>query len=282
MPKIHIVTDSTLDLEEHQIEKYGIHVVPLSVTVGGKTYVDRVEIDSASFIDKMKEADELPKSSQPSPGTFKELYDRLGEDGSEVISIHMASKLSGTYDSARQAAGMSEASVTVVDSEYISTALGFQVVEAARLAEQGASMEEITAKVQKVKENTRLYIMVDTLENLVKGGRIGRGRAFVGSLLKIKPLAVLDGGEYTPAAKVRTHSQMIKWMTDTLREEAGAGIVKGAGIAHAGALQLSERLAESVKQVRDIPVSIIGTTPIISTHTGPGALAFMFYTEEEE
>ncbi|WP_444685848.1 DegV family protein [Alkalicoccus luteus] len=281
MTKVKIVTDSTVDLPADEMKTLSVTVVPLTVTIDGKSYQDGVDITAKEFLQKLKQSDDIPKSSQPAAGEFKRIYDELGADGSEVISIHMSSGMSGTYQSAVQAAEMTNTTVHTVDSAFISIALSFQVKEAAELAEKENGVEEILDRLEQVRKRTSLYIMVDTLEYLVKGGRIGRGRALVGSLLKIKPIASLQDGVYTPVSKVRTYSQMIKQMKQQLEQDCQHASIKGIGIAQAGAEKLAGDLKQSLSGL-DVPKSfpIVDTTPIISTHTGPGALALMYYTEE--
>jgi DegV family protein with EDD domain len=280
MSKIKIVTDSTMDMTIEQADKLGVVIVPLSVTINGETYLDRVEIQPAEFMETMKSIEELPKSSQPSAGTFLEVYDRLGEEGYEVISIHMTGKMSGTVRSAQSAAQMTKTKVTVVDSEFISIALQFQVREAAEMAKQGKSSEEILNRLDFVRQNSRLYIMIDTLENMVKGGRIGKGKAFIGSLLNIKPIASLEGAEYNPVAKVRSHSQVVKWMAKQFAEDIKGKSVKGVGIVHADAHGLATKVKDAIIELTGCQdISIDYTGPTISTHTGPGTIALMYYTE---
>jgi DegV family protein with EDD domain len=280
MSKIKIVTDSTMDMPIEMAEKLGIVVVPLSVTINGETYLDRVEIQPAEFIETMKNLEELPKSSQPSTGTFLEIYDRLGEEGYEVLSIHMTGKMSGTVRSAESAAQMTNTKVTVIDSLFISLALQFQVREAAKMAKQGKSFEEIISRLEKVREHTKLYIMIDTLENMVKGGRIGKGKAFIGSLLNIKPIASLEGAEYNPVTKVRSHSQVVKFLAKQFAEDVKGKTILGAGIVHAEAYELSAKLKAAITDLtgyKDILIDYTG--PTISTHTGPGTIALMYYFE---
>jgi DegV family protein with EDD domain len=280
MSKIKIVTDSTMDMSKEMADQLGIVIVPLSVTINGETYLDRVEIQPAEFIETMKSLDELPKSSQPSTGTFLEVYDRLGEEGYEVISIHMTGKMSGTVRSAESAAQMTQTKVTVIDSEFISIALQFQVKEAAEMSKQGKSLEEILNRLDKVRTRTKLYIMVDTLENMVKGGRIGKGKAFIGSLLNIKPIASLEGAEYNPVAKVRSHSQVVKYMAKQFGEDVKGKTIRGAGLVHAEAHDLAAKVKESIIDLTGYQdISIDYTGPTISTHTGPGAIALMYYTD---
>ncbi|MGG1674689.1 DegV family protein [Neobacillus sp. NRS-1170] len=280
MSKIKIVTDSTLDISKETAEQLGVVIVPLSITINGETYLDRVDLDPAEFIENMSAANELPKSSQPSAGSFLEVYDRLGQEGYEILSIHMTGKMSGTVRSAESAAQMSESKVTVVDSKFISKALAFQVKEAAEMAKQGKSMEEILDRLESIRDHTKLYIMVDTLENLVKGGRIGKGKAFIGSLLNIKPIASLEGAEYTPVTKVRSHSQVVKFMVKQFAEDVKGKTIRGVGIAHAEAHELAVKIKESIMELTGLQdIEIDYTGPIVSTHTGPGALALMYYVD---
>jgi DegV family protein with EDD domain len=279
MRKIHIVTDSTSDLRPDVIEKYNLHVVPLNIQIGEKSFLDRVDLQPQEFLEMMENAPELPKSSQPAPGIFKELYDRLGSDGGQVLSIHMTGGMSGTVESARTAAQLTDTDVTVIDSRYISYALAFQVIEAAQMAQQGKKMEEIVARVNKVRENTKLYVVVDTLENLVKGGRIGKGRAMIGSFLKIKPIASLDGGEYTPVSKARSYKQVVSYLMDDFLERTAGKTVKGVGIVHADGEAMAQPLREKIQESGFKDINYDYTTPVISTHTGIGAIGFMFYAE---
>ncbi|NUK30376.1 DegV family protein [Parageobacillus sp. VR-IP] len=280
MKNVKIVTDSTVDLSKEVLEEHGIEVVPLHFTIDGETLIDRVTITPDEFMKKMKAAKELPKSSQPSAGEFLCAYDRLGEDGSEVLSIHMSGELSGTVRSAQHAANMSKANVTVVDSQFISCALGFQVLEAAQLAKEGKSVADIVSRLQIVRRHTRLYVMLDTLENLVKGGRVGRGKALVGSLLNIKPIAALDDGMYTPITNVRSYSQAVKYLTNQLISDIANKTVRRVAIAHSDALALAERLKQSIiGAIGYQRLDIVQTTPVISIHTGAGAVGLMYYTD---
>ncbi|QDY46660.1 DegV family protein [Planococcus glaciei] len=279
MPKIHIVTDSTSELNPEAIKQYDLHVVPLNIQIGGKTYLDRVDLEPKAFLELMENSPELPKSSQPAPGVFKELYDRLGQNGDQVLSIHMTGGMSGTVESARTAAELTDTDVTVVDSRYISHALAFQVLEAADMAREGKAMEEIVARLDQVREKTKLYVILDTLDNMVKGGRIGKGRALVGSFLKIKPIASLDGGEYTPVAKARSYKQVVQYLMNDFKERTQGKQVKGIGIAHAEGFNMANPLIQELEAAGFTDIKMDYTTPVISTHTGVGAFAFMFYTE---
>lgn len=280
MTKVKIVTDSTADLSEELVKELGIEVVPLSITIDGETFLDKVDITQKEFLARMKQSVELPKSSQPAVGHFVELYDQLGSDGSEIISIHMTGGMSGTVTSAENAANISESNVTVIDSMYISRALAFQVVEAAKMAKAGQTKEQIVKRINEIRENSTLFVTVDTLENLVKGGRIGKGKAFIGSLLNIKPIASLQDGVYTPVSKVRSHAQIVKYLSKKFAEDVSNKTIKGVAIAQVDALELATNLKEAIKKLTGYEnVDIVETTPVISTHTGPGAIGFMYYAE---
>ncbi|WP_332650124.1 DegV family protein [Lysinibacillus sp. 54212] len=280
MGRIHIVTDSTCDLTKEEIGKHEIHVVPLTIQIDGNTYIDGVDIEPASFIEKMKTASQLPKSSQPAPGVFKELYDELGKNGDRIISIHMTGGMSGTVQSARQAADMTDSHVTVVDSRYIAWALAFQLREAVRLRDEGATVEEIVARLDEVRKNTRLFVVLDTLENMVKGGRIGKGKAVVSSLLNIKPIGHLDIGEVTIAAKPRSYKQVVKFLMNEFQEDTAGKTIKAVGISHANSMDtMGNSMIQLVKEAGFNSIEIAYTSPVICTHTGEGALGFMYFAE---
>lgn len=224
----------------------------------------------------MREAEELPKTSQPSLGELIETYEELGKDGSQILSIHMTAGMSGTYKAASIAAEQADADVTVVDSTFIANALGFQVIEAATMASEGKSMDEILERLDHVRKNSKIFVVVSTLENLLKGGRIGRGKAFIGSLLKLKPIAALEDGVYTPVTKVRTQNQVVQTLMNHFKQDTEGKIVKGVSISHANGLELAHKLREKLSEHK---VSIQSTTPVISTHTGEGAIGFMYYTD---
>lgn len=280
MKKLKIVTDSTVDLNKDLLKEFEIEIVPLTLYIKGETYIDGVDITPEEFIKKMKESEELPKSSQPSAGEFLKVYDRLGEEGFDVVSIHMTGGMSGTVRSAQSAATMSKTNVTVIDSRFISKGLAFQVLEAARMAQNGKTAVEIVEALNTIRQQTKLFVVVDTLENLVKGGRIGKGRALIGSLLNIKPIASLDGGEYTPVAKVRSHSQVVKYLANEFANDVKGKTIKGVGLVHAEGAELASKLKAAINDRTGYDAfDIEATTPIISTHTGVGAIGFMYYFE---
>jgi len=278
--RIHIVTDSTCDLTKEEVAQHGIHIVPLTIQIDGQTYIDGVDLEPQSFLGLMKNAKNLPKSSQPAPGKFKELYDELGQNGDQIISIHMTGGMSGTVESARQAAQMTDADVTVIDSRFIAIGLAIQLREAIKMRDAGATVEEIVIRLEKVRENTYLYVIVDTLENLIKGGRIGKGTGFIGSLLNIKVIANLEGGVYNPVSKVRSHKQVVNYLFKQFQADTTGKTVKAVGISHAdGLITMGEPLKALIEETGFNDVEIAFTSPIISTHTGPGAIGFIYFAE---
>lgn len=280
MGKIHIVTDSSSDISREEAAKKDIHIVPLTLYIDGKIYVDGVDIHPEPFLDMMEQEKELPKSSQPAPGKFLELYEQLGKDGDEIISIHVAGKLSGTLESARQGAEMSSAQVRVFDSRFISSALAIQVREAVRLRDVGASVDEILKRLEVVRANTKMYVYLETLTNLVKGGRIGKGKALLGSLLDIKPIALLEDGEYLPVCKVRSYSQVVKFMYKEFIKHTKGKTVKAVSIAHAGGMKnVGAPLKELIEKSGFRQIEVTVTSPIISTHAGRGAIALVYFAE---
>ena len=282
MKKIHIVTDSTADLKKEDIERYALHIVPLTIQIDGETFVDGVDVSPETFLEKMASASEIPKSSQPAIGVFQQLYDSLGEDGSDIISIHMTGGMSGTVRTAQMAAEMSTANVTVIDSMYISHALSFQVLEAAKMAEAGETVEDIVDRLRVIRKETSLFVVVDKLDQMVKGGRIGKGRGLIGSLLNIKPIATLQDGVYTPVAQVRSHRQVVTHLLKVFAEETAGKIIRGVGISHANGLMMAEPLKKRIEEMGIPTVSLTYTTPIISTHIGEGAIGFMDYADRSE
>ncbi len=278
--RIHIVTDSTCDLTKEEVAQHGIHIVPLTIQIDDKTYIDGVDLEPQSFLGLMKNAKNLPKSSQPAPGKFKELYDELGKNGDQIISIHMTGGMSGTVESARQAAQMTDSDVTVIDSRFIAIGLAIQIREAIKMRDAGASVEEMVERLEKVRENTYLYVIVDTLENLIKGGRIGKGTGFIGSLLNIKVIANLEGGAYNPVSKVRSHKQVVNYLFKQFQADTAGKKVKAVGISHAeGLTTMGGPLKELIEETSFNEVEVVFTSPIISTHTGPGAIGFIYFAE---
>ena len=274
MTKIKIVTDSSVTIEPELVKQLDITVVPLSVMIDNVVYSDADLKEEGKFLQLMQEAKNLPKTSQPPVGVFAEVFEELSKDGSQILAIHMSHALSGTVEAARQGASLSTADVTVIDSSFTDQALKFQVVEAAKLAQEGKEMEEILTRVEAVKNNTELYIGVSTLENLVKGGRIGRVTGLLSSLLNIRVVMQMKDHELQPIVKGRGAKTFKKWLDEliaTLSERSVAEI----GISYSGSADWAKEMKESLQAYVEKPISVLETGSIIQTHTGENAWAIL-------
>ena len=274
MTKIKIVTDSSVTIEPELVKQLDITVVPLSVMIDNVVYSDADLKEEGKFLQLMQEAKNLPKTSQPPVGVFAEVFEELSKDGSQILAIHMSHALSGTVEAARQGASLSTADVTVIDSSFTDQALKFQVVEAAKLAQEGKELEEILTRVEAVKNNTELYIGVSTLENLVKGGRIGRVTGLLSSLLNIRVVMQMKDHELQPIVKGRGAKTFKKWLDEliaTLSERSVAEI----GISYSGSADWAKEMKESLQAYVEKPISVLETGSIIQTHTGENAWAIL-------
>ena len=273
MTKIKIVTDSSITIEPQIVEDLEITIVPLSVMVDGVVYSD-ADLKEGEFLRLMQSSKNLPKTSQPPVGVFAEVFERLGEHADKIISIHMSHALSGTVEAARQGATLSNVDVTVIDSSFTDQALKFQVVEAAKLAKAGADLEDILAKIEEVREKTELYIGVSTLENLVKGGRIGRVTGLLSSLLNIRVVMQMEQHELQPIVKGRGVKTFKKWVNDlavSLKDKK----VTEIGISYAGTAELANEMKQILQPCVEKTISVLETGSIIQTHTGENAWAIL-------
>lgn len=280
MTNVKIVTDSSCTMEKSLRDELNIHMMPLSIMVDGVVYPDDDHLPGEKFMDMMANAKALPKTSQPPIGEFVELYDRLGEDGSEVISIHMTKGLSGTVEAARQASNLSSSKVTVIDSDFTDQGLSFQVIQAAKLAQAGAGVPEILAEIERVKQNTKLYIGISTLDNLVKGGRISRTTGLLSNIFNMKVVMDFENTELIPVAKGRGVKTFNKWFDELKSELSKIPNVRQIGISHADGLEVANGFKEGLQAIfKDMDIPVLHTNPVIATHTGKNAFAIMYYTD---
>ena len=255
MTKIKIVTDSSVTIEPELVKQLDITIVPLSVMIDNVVYSDADLKEEGKFLQLMQESKNLPKTSQ-------------------ILAIHMSHALSGTVEAARQGASLSTADVTVIDSSFTDQALKFQVVEAAKLAQEGKDMETILAHVEDVKKHTELYIGVSTLENLVKGGRIGRVTGLLSSLLNIRVVMQMKDHELQPIVKGRGAKTFKKWL-DELTTSLSERSVAEIGISYSGNADWAKEMKESLQAYVEKPISVLETGSIIQTHTGENAWAIL-------
>lgn len=273
MANIKIVTDSSITIEPEVVEEYGITIVPLSVMVDGVLYSDS-ELGEGDFLRLMQSSKNLPKTSQPPVGVFAEIFEDLALDGSHIVSIHMSHALSGTVEAARQGATLSGADVTVIDSGFTDQAMKFQVVEAAKLAKEGADLDTVLARIEEVKEKTELYIGVSTLENLVKGGRIGRVTGLLSSLLNIRVVMEMKDHQLEPIVKGRGNKTFKKWL-DELVEKLSHSKVAEIGISYAGTPEWANEMKAQLQSLVEKAIPVLETGSIIQTHTGENAFAVL-------
>ncbi|OXM85846.1 DegV family protein [Paenibacillus rigui] len=277
MGQVRVVTDSTADIPVELQERLNIEIVPLKVHFGTETYSDGIDLSPQAFFAKLASFPSLPTTSQPSPVEFLDIYKKLAASSDAgIVSIHLSSGLSGTYQTAVLSSTMLEgkADLTVIDSKSASYGIGMLAVAAAEAAMAGKSKEEIVALVETMRREMRLYFLVDTLEYLQKGGRIGKAAALVGSLLNIKPiLSITDQGEVYSVDKVRGHKKAMGRIVEMLQADF-AGKPIHVTVAHADTLSAADELSGLLKQhfeVKSMQYTTIGS--VIGTHAGPGAVA---------
>lgn len=271
---IRIVTDSTCDLPAETLERLGISVVPLYINIGQRGYLDGIELSRQEFYTHLPDYPTHPTTGTPGPDAFQKVYDRLAAEGaSQVLSIHIAIRLSATVDVARMGAGMTHSlPVTVVDSRQLSLGTGFLVQAAAEAAAAGAGMPEILALLEDMIPRIRVAAALDTLEFLRRSGRMNSVVAGLGSLLQLKPILKMYNGEAS-SERVRTRDAALRRVLELLREKAP---YEQAGLVHANAPADAEafrRQAADLLPAGDVP--LVEITPVIGSHIGPGVVGFV-------
>ncbi|ABS75593.1 MULTISPECIES: DegV family protein [Bacillus] len=273
--KIAVVTDSTAYIPKEMREEHHIHMIPLQVVFGEKTFREETELDWRSFYKEVKNHDELPTTSQPSFGELIALYEELGKTYDAVISIHLSSGISGTYNSAASANTMVDhIKVYPFDSEISCLAQGFYALKAAQLIKDGVdSPEEIIKELEEMKKTVRAYFMVDDLSHLQRGGRLSSAQAFIGGLLKVKPILHFDNKVIVPFEKIRTRKKAISRIFELFGEDASKGIPMRAAVIHANreeeAADIIQELSGKYPHV-EFYNSYFGA--VIGTHLGEGAI----------
>ncbi|MBZ5517500.1 DegV family protein [Bacillus sp. KS1] len=273
--KIAVVTDSTAYIPKEMREEHHIHMIPLQVVFGEKTFREETELDWRSFYKEVKNYDELPTTSQPSFGELIALYEELSKTYDAVISIHLSSGISGTYNSAASANTMVDhIKVYPFDSEISCLAQGFYALKAAQLIKDGVdSPEEIIKELEEMKKTVRAYFMVDDLSHLQRGGRLSSAQAFIGGLLKVKPILHFDNKVIVPFEKIRTRKKAISRIFELFGEDASKGIPMRAAVIHANreedAADIIQELSGKYPHV-EFYNSYFGA--VIGTHLGEGAI----------
>ncbi|MGN7286045.1 DegV family protein [Shouchella rhizosphaerae] len=280
MGKTAVLTDSTAYLDKQTLEELGIYTIPLSVIFSGKNYREEIDLSTAAFYEKLSTEEALPTTSQPAIGMFTELLQELKEEGyTDVVSVHLSTKISGTFQTALSAGEMVEG-ITLhgVDSEISCAPQGFLARTAAKLALEGTPPENIVTELEKIKAQIRAYFVVHDLHHLRRGGRLNSAQALIGSMLQIKPILHMEEGLIVPYAKVRTEKKAINHILDMLFDDLAAGNVNEVSVIHANnrakAMQLKEKIAEQHPSTM-IQISYFG--PVIGTHLGSGSLGVSWY-----
>jgi DegV family protein with EDD domain len=269
--KVAIVTDSTADLPPELVEELGVTIVPLQVIFGDEAYREGVDITTEEFYERLVKSRQLPTTSAPSVGDFQEVYGRLLEEVDSIVSIHISGKLSPGTVQAAQTARQSLARperIELVDSQATSMAMGFAIIEAVEASRAGAKLGEVKAAAEGAVQRIHVLFMLDTLEYLRRGGRIGRARAYLGALLRVKPILTLREGEVYPEERVRTRARGLERIIQSgIRHQN----VKLAAVAHSTTPDEAESIRERVAMAfPNVKVHLVRFGPVLGTHAGPG------------
>lgn len=280
MGRVAVVTDSAACVPAELVQELGIEVMPFRLLWERRQFRDGVDLTPTEFYHLLREARTLPTTSHPPPEEFFQVYTRLSETCEGLISIHIPKEMSGTYNAAvRASQALAPFPVQVIDCRTAAMAQGFIVLEAARAAAQGASLEEVASLVKALIPWVRLLAMVETLEYLRRSGRVNDIQALVGSILQVKPIFSLEDGQARLFAKVRTSNRAIEHLRKAMLEHIGAGPVHAA-VLHADALDRALQIRDDLSaRVNCAELYITEFTPVMGAHTGPGVLGLAWYSE---
>ena len=269
---VKIVTDSTSDISKELAAELDISVVPVSLLFGEEVYRDGIDINADQFYERLLKDPNHPTTTQPTPQEFNEVYKKLSTEADGIISIHVSSKLSGTYQSAVQSAGeVKDCPIEVVDSYSVTMGLGLVVIEAAKMAKAGKSFQDILTEVKDMVANVHVLVLFDTLKYLAKGGRIGKGKALLGGMLNLKPLLTLKEGVFEPVGQVRSRKKGVEKL---LRSLENAPKIKKLAVIHSTTPEEARVLADQAASVFDREQMVIARLgPVLGVHGGPGVLA---------
>lgn len=275
---IRIVIDSTSDVTDEIIEKYNLKVVPLTVNFEKQSYLDKIELSSKDFFEKLAAADKLPTTTLVSPGAFVETFSEILLEGDKVLGLFVASEFSGTYDSARMARNMIGSNdIHIIDTRSVCLGSFALILEAIELVQQNKTIEEIVEILNRLKEKIVVVAALDTLKYLEKGGRLSKGQAVVGSLLNIKPIVAIKDGEIKVIEKLRGKNKTVKWFDEWIEKNNYDLSDKTVLLFHGNAYDQLKLLRETIEdkyKIKNIIENEIG--PVIGTHSGPGVLGMGF------
>ncbi len=279
--KVAIVTDSVANLPPEVSQAHNIYVIPQILNWEGQSLLDQIDISTEEFYQRLPLSKDLPKTSQPSPGQFTEHFQRVAEGAESIVAVFVSRELSGTIQSAHLGAeAMGDYPIEIVDSRSASLGLGLLAVAAARRAAAGHDYQDVAAYVRGLVPRMRVMFVVDTLEYLHKGGRIGGAKRLVGSVLSIKPVLHLEDGKIEPLASIRTKTKAIEYMLDVVLEEMKGKIDVHAGVIHAAAPDDARYIADRVRsEAMPNELLVNELTPVIGANVGPGVVGMGYYTE---
>jgi DegV family protein with EDD domain len=283
MNKVAIVTDSTAYIPKEYVDKYSISVVPQILIWGEQTFEDGVDIQPDEFYRRLASAKVMPTSSQVPVTHIKQTFSTLLDQGYSVLGIFISAKLSGTLQSAMQARDTlpgGKEKIEIVDSQSATMAMGFQALAAARAAADGASLAECKALVENVRSHTGVYFVVDTLEFLHRGGRIGGAQRLLGTALNLKPILAVQDGRVDAIERIRTKRRAMERLVEILVEHcAGKPAVRLAGLDANSPYEAKELLESASGQLNVIEKVFATLSPVVGTHTGPGTIGLAYMTE---
>ena len=278
---IAVVTDSVACIPPPLARELEIHVIPLQVTLEGKTYLDGVDLTPTEFFRRLRESRTPPTTSQPALGRFAKLYAQVGQQPAGIVSIHVVGTLSATLHAARLAADQaSPVPIRIVDSQTAAAAQGFVVLGAARAARSGASLEEVVSTAEYYRSRVGFFATLETLEYLRRGGRIGQAAALLGSRLRICPIVYLAEGQVRVSGVTRSRRRALQRMLDLTGARVGSVPVR-ASVFHADAIEEAKWLAQEVKRrLECVEFFISEFTPVMGAHSGPGTVGIAFCLED--
>lgn len=276
---VAVITDSTAYLPESTRQKNNIHMVPLNVVFGTDSYREEIDITTQEFYKKVTQVEALPKTSQPSIGAVTEKLNELAKNYDQAVFVTLSSGISGTFQSVVAAEDMvKNLEIFPFDSEMSCMVQGFYALEAAEMAKEGKSAEDIMARFHEMKETMRAYFMADDLSHLQRGGRLNGAQALIGSMLQVKPVLHFEHTKIVPYEKIRTKKKALKRIFDLLDADASTGEPIMATVIHANreeeAQEITEQLANKYDNL-ELTISYFG--PVIGTHIGEGALGIGWY-----
>ncbi|HLZ80100.1 MAG TPA: DegV family protein [Ktedonobacteraceae bacterium] len=281
---VRILTDSTCDIPLRQAEVLGITIVPLTVFFGDEAFLDGIELDNVAFFNKLQASKLSPRTSQPSPAAFQEAYTRLINEGADaILSVHVSSKLSGTYQSACNARDalpdeMKKIPIEMVDSGIVSLGIGLPIIHAAQEAREGLSLTEIKARLLDRLARVKIFFVLDTLEYLKRGGRIGGARALLGNMLSVKPILSFKNGEIVPIEQPRTRSKAYARIAQLISD---LGAMEEVAVIESDT-EVGQQMVQSLKTVYqgEIPTYKLGA--VLGVYAGPGTAGVMVITARKD